>query len=274
MADEREPLVSVVTPSLNQVRYVEEAIRSVAEQDYPRIEHIVIDGGSTDGTLDVLRRHARVRWISEPDRGQADALNKGFGMSSGEIFAWLNADDVYLPGALSAAVAALQESGAALVYGGWRQLDEGGATIKDVGARPYDYRELLEVRNLIAQPSAFFTREAFEGVGGVDAGFRYAMDYELWLRIGARYEIRRIDGILAGFRFQPDSKTVASYERFWAETHRASRRHGGRYFSPMYLRSLPERRRSVARGLAVWRYVRTGDVGGLLARLRRRPGRT
>ena len=111
------PLVSVVTPSLNQGRYLEQAIRSVVEQDYPRIEHIVVDGGSTDGiTVEVLRRHLHLRWLSEADAGQAAAINKGFRMAAGTIYTWLNSDDFLLPGAISAAVSALQATSCALVH--------------------------------------------------------------------------------------------------------------------------------------------------------------
>jgi glycosyltransferase involved in cell wall biosynthesis len=258
-----EPLVSIVTPSLDQGRFLEEAIRSVAEQNYPSIEHVVVDGGSTDETLEVLRRHPHVRWVSEPDEGQADAIAKGFRLAGGEILAWLNADDLYLPGAVATAVAALREHGAHVVYGGWRQVDERGETIKDVAARPFDYRELLEERNTIAQPSTFFTREAYEAVGGVDTSYRYAMDYELWLRLGARYEFVRVDAILAAFRYHDASKTVADYARFWPETHRASRRHGGRYFSPMWRRTLPDRRPWVLRGIIAWRLLRSGETRAL-----------
>ena len=124
MTAEAPPLVSVVTPSLNQAAYIEEAILSVRKQDYPRIEHIVVDGGSTDGTLEILGRYRHLLWSSEPDEGQADALNKGFARARGTVLGWLNADDRYLPGAVSAAVAALAETGSALVHGGWRQVDE------------------------------------------------------------------------------------------------------------------------------------------------------
>jgi glycosyltransferase involved in cell wall biosynthesis len=235
------PLVSIVTPSLNQGRYIEDAIESVAAQDYPRIEHIVVDGGSTDGTLDVLRRFPELRWVSEPDRGQADAIAKGFAMTRGEILAWLNADDVYLPGAVSAAVEALRTTGAALVYGSWLQIDENGRTLKEVPVAPFDYRELLEIRNMIAQPTAFFRRGAYEAVGGVDPSFHFALDYELWLKLGAKHDVATLERPLAAFRFHPDSKTVAQSSLFWRETRRASRRHGARVLSPMARRELATR---------------------------------
>ena len=121
-----EPLVSVVTPSLDQARFLGEAIESVRTQDYPHVEHIVVDGGSADGSLDLLRAQSGIRWLSESDRGQSDALNKGFALARGAIFGWLNADDVYLPGAIAAAVAAFDDPSIGLVYGGWRKLDDVG----------------------------------------------------------------------------------------------------------------------------------------------------
>jgi Glycosyltransferases involved in cell wall biogenesis len=138
VAERDLPIVSIVTPSLDQGRFIEETIKSVLEQDYPRLEHIVVDGGSTDETLDVLRRYPHLTWISEPDAGQADAVNKGFGMARGDVFGWLNADDLYLPGAVSVAVQALRETGAGLVHAGWRQIDEHGATIRDIAPVPFD----------------------------------------------------------------------------------------------------------------------------------------
>jgi glycosyltransferase involved in cell wall biosynthesis len=265
------PLVSIVTPSLNQGQFIEEAILSVREQDYQRIEHIVFDGGSTDQTLGVLARYPHLRWVSEPDQGQADAVNKGFAMARGEIFGWLNADDYYLSGAVTAAVALMREIGCGLVHGGWRQIDESGATIGDVAAVPFDYRRQLEVENRVAQPGAFFSREAFEAVGGLDLSYRYAMDYELWLKLGARFEVRHVDRVQAAYRYHPVSKSVADYEEFWPETRRASREHGGRFFSPMYTDYyLPKYRPHLFRLLLAMRLMRVGAFRRLGARVARR----
>jgi glycosyltransferase involved in cell wall biosynthesis len=258
------PLVSIVTPSLEQGRFIEDAIRSVLDQDYPRIEHIVVDGGSADETLDVLQRYPHLTWVSEPDDGQADAVNKGFRMANGEVFGWLNADDMYVGGAVATAVAALRETGAGLVHGGWRQIDEDGATIRDIRPVAYDQQAELNDRNAVCQPGAFFTRSAFEAVGGLDASYRYAMDYELWLKLGARFPVTHVDAILGAYRLHPASKTVAEASGFWAETVRASRANGGRRFSRIYVDwYLPRARPSLYRFVRVYRFLRSGDVRGL-----------
>ena len=205
------PLVSVVTPSLNQGQYIEEAIQSVLAQDYPRVEHIVVDGGSSDETLEILRRFPHLRWLSEPDDGQASAINKGFRMASGEIFAWLNADDYYLSGAVTAAVEMIRVTGCGLVHGGWRQVDEDGTVIRDVAPLEFDYRRQLEDVNAVCQPGSFFTRDAYWAVGGVDETYQYAMDYELWLKLGARFPVRHVDRIQAAYRYHTSSKSTASY---------------------------------------------------------------
>lgn len=265
------PLVSIVTPSLNQGKFIEATIRSVIEQDYPHIEHIVVDGGSTDGTVEILQRYPHLRWVSEPDRGQADAVNKGFAMAKGEVFGWLNADDLYLPEAVSTAVEALRETGAALVHGGWRQIDEFGETIRDVEPKPFDLRLQLEERNAVAQPGAFFTRVAFEAVGGLDVRYRYAMDYELWLKLGKRFDIRHVDRIMGAYRYHAASKTVAETAGFAPETIRASRRHGGRFFSPLYVDwYLPRHRPRLYWFVLAVRLVRAREFPELKRRLRRR----
>lgn len=251
------PLVTVVTPCLNQGRFVDEAVRSVLDQDYPRIEHVVVDGGSTDGTLETLRRYDHIRLISEPDDGQADALRKGFAIASGELFGWLNADDSYLPGAISAAVQKLQSREYGLVYGGYRVVRENGETAFEVPPHPFDFDLLLDAKNFVPQPSAFFTREAYEAVSGVDARYHYAMDYDLWVRIGRRFDVGVIDGILSCFRFQSESKSVTAAEQFYPEMRRISRRNGGRFFSRMYLDRLPERRPALFKLVVAYRRLRT-----------------
>lgn len=265
---ERVPLVSVVTPSLNQGEFIEETILSVLEQGYPHIEHIVVDGGSTDGTLDVLHRYPHLRWVSEPDRGQADALNKGFEMAKGEIYGWLNSDDLYLPGAVSAAVKVILTTGCGLVHGGWRQIDDRGTVIRELDAVPFDLRRQLDYANLVAQPGALFTRDAFAAVGGIDVTYRYAMDYEFFLRLGARFPVRAVDQVLGAYRYHPRSKTVAESDGFVDETYRAARTHGARIRSRMVLDYyLPRRRPWAYRLLRAYRFIRRGDISGFRSRL-------
>ena len=229
------PLVSVITPSLNQGRFIEETIRSVAEQDYPRVEHIVVDGGSTDETRAILARRPQLQWSSEPDNGQADALRKGFAQATGTIFAWLNADDVYLPGAISAAVEALTGTGYDLVHGGWLRIDERGETLSTVAVKPLVLADLLDGRNMVAQPAAFFSRRAYEAVGGVDTRYHYAMDFDLWIKLALRFEVGEIDRPLAAFRIHDEAKSSAEPELFFPETRRIARSHGGRFFSPAFV---------------------------------------
>jgi glycosyltransferase involved in cell wall biosynthesis len=263
------PSVSIVTPSLNQGRFIEQAIRSVLEQDHPDVEHVVVDGGSTDETLEILSRYPTVRWVSEPDSGQAAAVNKGFRMARGEIFGWLNADDYYLPGAISAAVETILRTRCGFVHGGWRRVEEDGTLLGDVPPRPFDYGRQLEVDNRVCQPGSFFTKDAFWAVGGLDESYRYAMDYELWLRLGKSVDMQHVDRVQAAYRYHPESKSVAQYDRFWPETRRASRAHGGRFFAPMFVDYyLPKYHPWLYRGLVASRLARQGDIAELARRVR------
>ena len=214
-----EPLVSIVTPSFNMARFVEETIRSVLEQDYPRIEYLVMDGGSTDGTLEILRRYeGRLRYVSEPDKGQADAVNRGFALTRGPIFAFLNADDTYLPGAVSRAVRAFTEHPeAGAVYGNAWYVSEDGRPISPYPVEPFS-PEALTRRCFICQPAAFLRREAFQAAGMLDPEMRFAMDYDLWIRVARRYPMKKIEADLATSRMHADNKTMRSMAEAMRET--------------------------------------------------------
>jgi glycosyltransferase involved in cell wall biosynthesis len=228
-------LVSVVTPSLNQADYLREAIESVRAQTYAPLEHIVVDGGSTDDTLEILREYDGLRWVSEPDRGQSHALNKGFAMARGEIFGWLNADDAYEPHAVEEGVRAL--AGVGLAYADVTRVNDHGDNPRRIRSRPvWDLWTELNDGNGVYSPSVFFTREAFESVGGVDETLHFSMDYDLWLKIGKRFGARHMDAVWSMQRFHDEAKTIRRWEDFWPERLAVSRRHGGRLVSPLLIR--------------------------------------
>jgi glycosyltransferase involved in cell wall biosynthesis len=232
------PLVSIITPSFNQARFIEETVRSVIDQDYPNIEYLVVDGGSNDGSREIITRYHReypdrlVWWVSEPDRGQTDAINKGFGRARGEILAWLNSDDVYLPHAVSEAVAALQEHPeAGMVYGDANLTDEAGQVIGRFPARQTDYRRLRRGYVHIPQQSAFFRASLWRQVGPLDPSFYFAMDYDLWVRLARRAPLLYLPRLWANFRLHASGKSVASDDRCWPEMLRVHYREGGGPFS-------------------------------------------
>lgn len=208
------PLVSIVTPSYNQGAFLEHAIESVASQGYPNIEHIVIDGGSSDGSVDVLERRSEdlAHWVSEPDGGQTDAIIKGFTHARGDVLAWLNADDALLPGAVSAAVRALGR-GHDVVYGHRIVIDERG---DEVGrwVLPRHRASGLLWRDYVTQETMFWTRSIHEKVGGLDPSYQFAMDWDLVVRFhraGARFE--RLDRFMGCFRTHAAQKSLAQRER-------------------------------------------------------------
>jgi glycosyltransferase involved in cell wall biosynthesis len=224
------PLVSIVTPSFNQAPYLAATIDSVLSQDYPNLEYILIDGGSTDGSAEIIRRYGNrlAYWCSEPDAGQTDAINKGFARARGEILAWLNSDDVYRPRTISAVVeslAAHPEVG--MVYAQADYIDERGATVGRFPAAATDLRRLREGYVHIPQQSAFFRASLWRMVGPLDPRFYFAMDYDLWVRIASISPILHVPQVWGGFRLHGDAKTVASAARCWPEMWRVHRREGG-----------------------------------------------
>jgi glycosyltransferase involved in cell wall biosynthesis len=233
-------LVSIVTPTFNQARYIDATIRSVLDQDYPNIEYIIVDGGSTDGTQEVIQKYADrlAWWVSEPDRGQTDAINKGFARARGEVLAWLNSDDTYQPGALRAAVEALQaRPEAAMVYGDANYIAEDGRVIGQFPAAQTDYRRLRQGYVHIPQQSAFWRAAYWRQVGPLDPSFYFAMDYDLWVRMSALAPLFYIPGqVWANFRLHSGAKTIDADDRCWPEMLRVHRRLGGSPLAPIVLK--------------------------------------
>ncbi len=225
---EPDGLVTIVTPCLNAARFLEQTILSVLGQDYPHIEYIVMDGGSTDGTIDILRKYEdSLDWESAPDGGTADAINRGFALGKGKILAFLNADDVYYPHAVSAAVRTLRENPeAAGVYGDAWWIDENGDRIAPYPVRDFD-RALLERECFICQPASFFRREPFESTGGLDPDFNLTFDYDFWLRLTRTFSLRRIDATLADSRMHPANKTLSQRDNVFRETFKVLKRDCG-----------------------------------------------
>jgi glycosyltransferase involved in cell wall biosynthesis len=218
-------LVSIVTPCLNSARFIRQTIESAAAQDYPLIEHIVMDGGSTDGTLSILAQYPGLTVHSGPDRGAADAINQGFRYSRGEYFTYLNADDVLLPGAISAAVKALAEDPAAAgVYGDASWIDEAGATIGPYPVRDFDPK-LLESECFICQPASLLRSSAFEAAGMLNADCELTFDYEFWMRLARMAPLRRIPVPLALSRMHPANKSLGQRSAVLTETFRILRQH-------------------------------------------------
>jgi glycosyltransferase involved in cell wall biosynthesis len=214
----RLPRISIVTPSYNQGEYIAETIDSVLNQDYPDLEYLVMDGGSTDGTLDVLRRYdGRLQWTSEEDRGQSHAINKGFRRATGEVLAFLNSDDLYEPGALrKVGDFFASHPQAAWLTGRCRNVDHAGREIrrpvtfyKNLWLRLRSYAA-LQITDYVSQPATFWRRAVIDKVGLFDEGLHYAMDYDYSLRVGRHFRLWVLPEYLAAFRIHPSSKAGAS----------------------------------------------------------------
>ncbi|MBE3073529.1 MAG: glycosyltransferase, partial [Actinobacteria bacterium] len=231
-----QPTVSMVMPCLNQARFLRRALHSVLTQERDfELECIVMDGGSTDGTLAILEGFGdAIRWVSGPDNGQSDALNTGFAMAGGSIFGWLNSDDLLAPGALRRAVDVLtNEPEVQWLYGKVKIVDEHDKVIrrpitayKNLRMRRFSYRSLL-TENWISQMGVFWRRSAHDQVGPFRDDLHLTMDYELWLRLGERWPGRFVDEYLAAFRWYPATKSGGAFEKQLREELRVAEEHAG-----------------------------------------------
>lgn len=232
-------LVSVITPSFNQARYLEETIHSVLDQQGVELEYIIIDGGSTDGSREIIEKYAPLLagWVSEKDRGQTDAINKGFARARGDILAWLNSDDTYEPGAIQAAVEYLTaHPQTGLVYGDAHYIDEHSRIIGRFPAAQTDYRKLRQGYVHIPQQAAFFRAELWRKVGPLDPDFFFAMDYDLWVRLAAISQVDYVPKLWANFRLHADAKTISADDRCWPEMLKVHYRDGGSRLAPIVLK--------------------------------------
>jgi glycosyltransferase involved in cell wall biosynthesis len=221
------PRITVVTPSYQQSRWLERSIESVLGQGYPDLEYIVLDGGSTDGSLAVIERHADrlARWSSGPDGGQAAAIDAGWRSATGDVLAWLNSDDFYLPGTLEIVgrwFADHPDRG--FVYGRCRLVDLDGTPLGVIGG-PYSRRGLLFSHQMIPQPAAFLRRDLVEDAGFLDPGLRYSMDYDLFLRASTLDRPAFLPRVLAEATIHPNAKTTAQAGPAMDETRALRRRH-------------------------------------------------
>jgi glycosyltransferase involved in cell wall biosynthesis len=230
MSTSTEPLVSIVTPSYNQAPFLESTIRSVLDQDYPNVEYIIVDGGSDDGSPEIIRKYAHrlAWWVSEKDRGQTDAINKGFSHARGEILAWLNSDDVYEPNAVREAVEILKNHPkVGMVYGDANFIDEKGHVIGRFPAAQTDLSRLRRGYVHIPQQSAFWRADLWRRVGPLDPSFYFAMDYDLWVRLAGLTELMYAPRVWADFRLHSGGKTILSDDRCWPEMLKVHFRDGG-----------------------------------------------
>ena len=267
------PRVTVITPSYNQAAFLEETIRSVLSQNYPNLEYFVMDGGSTDGSVEIIQRYAGqlAGWVSEKDRGQADAINKGFDRATGDIVAWLNSDDLYLPGAIASAAAALESHPQwGMVFGDVVSINGAGERINVMTYGGWGLDELMQF-NIIGQPGVFMRREALQKAGPLDLSYHFLLDHHLWLRVAQEAPMGYIPQRWASARFHADAKNVARAADFGAGSlpHRPLDGHAARIGRPVPALAPPNRCRRVPHGWALFAGRR--QAGASPARLPAQP---
>lgn len=267
------PLLSIITPSYNQAPFLEQTIQSVLDQGYPNLEYIIIDGGSTDGSVDSIKKYENrlAYWVSEPDRGQSHALAKGFMRATGDVIGWINSDDYYFPHAFSIAAQAFSSPTIEVVSGACHIVNEVGNVLHTWRLPSDNNKPPLIQMNYIPQQSTFFRRTAYQRSGGIDEALHYSMDADLWLRLVTPHNHMMLPNVLAAYRMHNSSKTVSQNKAFYRENlivvDKALDRLAGQALSPstrrdvviprliVYLETLPpdsdEARAIVARLLSI-----------------------
>ncbi len=235
------PKVSIITPSFNQGRFLKDTIRSVLEQDYPDFEYLIVDGGSKDESVEIIKKYQEhlAWWVSEKDRGHADALNKGFSHARGDILAWLNSDDTYFPGAISQAVACLMEHPeVGMVYGDAQLIDDAGRTIGHFASKQTDYHQMLRGSVHIPQATTFFRTNLWRQVGPLDLSLFFAFDYDLWVKLAKISEVSYQPRLWASFRIHSQGKTVINDDRCYPDMLRVHDRELGGGWSQLRVRAI------------------------------------
>jgi len=219
--NDAQPLVSIITPAYNRASFLDETVQSILNQDYPRIEYIVLDDGSTDNTKEVLGKYTgRIIWETHPNMGETRTVNKGWSMSHGDIVAVVNSDDPLLPGAVSTAVAFLQSHPDILVaYPDWNYIGPDSKFAGHIQVPDYDYLFMLRHHRCSVGPGAFIRRKAFEMTGMRDPEFRYVADFEYWLRLGLHGKFARIPKTLATWRVHSDAASLSHKGTAMADEH-------------------------------------------------------
>jgi len=240
-----QPLVSIVTPSYNQGKYLERTILSVLNQDYPNIEYIIMDGNSSDNSVEIIQKYASqlTYWQSKKDGGQTDAINQGFSKANGQIFAWINSDDTYEPHSISQAVDyLLNHPQAGMVYGDCNFIDSDDRIIGKFNAKQTNYRKLRTGYVHIPQQASFWRSELWKKVSPLDQSIYFAMDYDLWLRLAKISKIDYFPKLWANFRLHGDTKTISEDDRCWPDMLKIHYRDGGNFWHPIvgkyYIRKL------------------------------------
>jgi glycosyltransferase involved in cell wall biosynthesis len=260
------PRISVVTPSYNQGEFIEETIRSVLDQGYPNLEYIIIDGGSKDESVDIIRRYEKhlAYWVSEKDKGAADAIAKGFARATGDIFAYLNSDDLYLPGSLETIADVMRDPAIGVAFGNMYWMDAGGTTIGERRQTRFTRMGYLFGGSDLMQPATFWRKDLYFKCGGIDPSYRFTFDTDLFFRFalaGARFQ--RVNKFLASFRIHPQSKSSNDEAICVAELQRLRQK-----YQPFPHKSI--RARGVR--LATWAYrsmcyALQGDLFWLIGRI-------